>query len=71
MKRNHAAALHHLFAQHIPLKTAVLCLDCDCVSSANQRCPACSSGALLNLSTVLDPSRRIQLPSASLIPLCQ
>lgn len=38
----------------IPLDRAVLCLDCNCVSDANQQCPACTSKALLNLSVVLN-----------------
>lgn len=38
----------------IPLEQAVLCLDCSCISNANHECPACSSRALLNLSTVLN-----------------
>jgi hypothetical protein len=38
----------------IPLDLAVLCLDCNCVSDANRRCPACCSGALMNLSVVLN-----------------
>jgi hypothetical protein len=38
----------------IPLARAVLCLDCNCVTDANRECPACSSKALMNLSSVLD-----------------
>ena len=38
----------------IPLDLAVLCLDCNSVSDANRRCPACCSGALMNLSVVLN-----------------
>ena len=38
----------------IPLVQAVLCLDCNCVSDANRHCPACSSKALMNLSSVLN-----------------
>lgn len=38
----------------IPLVHAVLCLDCDCVTDANQECPVCSSRALMNLASVLD-----------------
>lgn len=40
----------------IPLDHAVLCLDCNCVSDANRECPACSSKALMNLSSVLNRS---------------
>jgi hypothetical protein len=38
----------------IPLVHAVLCLDCNCVTDANQECPVCSSRALMNLASVLD-----------------
>ena len=38
----------------IPLVHAVLCLDCNCITDANQECPVCSSRALMNLSSVLD-----------------
>jgi RNA polymerase subunit RPABC4/transcription elongation factor Spt4 len=52
---------------HLPLKKAVLCLDCDSISDANQECPACGSGALMNLSIVLNPEDRIQLPAVTQI----
>ncbi|MGO9433055.1 MAG: hypothetical protein ACLP00_02040 [Terracidiphilus sp.] len=52
---------------HLPLKRAVLCLDCNSVSDANQECPACCSGALMNLSAVLNREERIQLPVAAQI----
>ena len=45
----------------VPLNHAVLCLDCNSISDANHECPACSSRALMNLSTVLDR------PSASVL----
>jgi len=38
----------------IPLFHAAICLDCNCVTDANQVCPACSSRALMNLSSVLN-----------------
>ncbi len=38
----------------IPLFRAVICLDCNCVTDANRVCPACSSRALMNLSSVLN-----------------
>jgi hypothetical protein len=38
----------------IPLEQAFLCLDCSCISDGSRECPACSSRALLNLSTVLN-----------------
>jgi hypothetical protein len=38
----------------IPLEQAFLCLDCSCISDGSRECPACSSRALLNLSSVLN-----------------
>ena len=46
----------------IPMNLAVLCLDCNSISDANQECPACSSRALMNLSTVLDRPTQIKSP---------
>jgi hypothetical protein len=40
--------------QHIPLKSAFLCQDCDCVGNSATRCPACASNALMNLAAVLN-----------------
>lgn len=40
--------------QHIPLKSAYLCQDCDCVGNSATRCPACASTALMNLAAVLN-----------------
>lgn len=40
--------------QHIPLKSAYLCQDCDCVGNSATRCPACASTALMNLACVLN-----------------
>ena len=52
----------------IPLNHAVLCLDCNSISDANRECPACSSRALMNLSTILNrpavpASSRLQVAS--------
>jgi hypothetical protein len=41
-------------SQHIPLKSAYLCQDCDCVGNSATRCPACASASLLGLSCVLN-----------------
>jgi len=41
-------------ASVIPLAHAVLCLDCNCVTNGNRECPACSSRAQMNLSSVLN-----------------
>jgi rRNA maturation endonuclease Nob1 len=39
----------------LPLRSAVLCVDCNTVSSApGNSCPACGSPSLMSLSAVLD-----------------
>ena len=40
--------------QHIPLASAYLCQDCNCVGNCASHCPACASEVLLNLAVVLD-----------------
>lgn len=40
--------------QHIPLASAYLCQDCDCVGNSSTQCPACASTALLGLACVLN-----------------
>jgi hypothetical protein len=40
--------------QHIPLASAYLCQDCNCVSNCSIQCPACASLALMVLSGVLN-----------------
>jgi hypothetical protein len=40
--------------QHIPLKTAYLCQDCNCIGNCSAQCPACASSVLMSLSAVLD-----------------
>ena len=40
--------------QYIPLTSAYLCQDCDCVGNSASYCPACASSALLNLACVLN-----------------
>ena len=40
--------------QHMPLTSAYLCQDCNCVGNSAQQCPACASEALLGLAGVLD-----------------
>jgi hypothetical protein len=37
----------------ISLRTAILCVDCEVISSSNARCDVCGSSALLSLSRVL------------------
>lgn len=40
--------------QHIPLSSAYLCQDCDCVGNSAMQCPACASGVLMGLAGVLE-----------------
>lgn len=39
---------------HIPLASAYLCQDCNCVSNSSRQCPACASEVLLGLAGILD-----------------
>ena len=39
---------------HIPLTSAYLCQDCNCVSNCSRRCPACASEVLMGLASVLN-----------------
>ena len=40
--------------QHMPLKWAYLCQDCNCIGNCAQQCPACASKALIGLAGVLN-----------------
>jgi hypothetical protein len=40
--------------QHIPLTSAYLCQDCNCVGNCSVQCPACASEALMGLAGVLN-----------------
>jgi hypothetical protein len=40
--------------QHIPLTSAYLCQDCNCVGNCSVRCPACASQVLMGLAGILD-----------------
>jgi len=59
--------------QHIPLASAYLCPNCGSVGNCAERCPACASAALVNLSCILDrepeeatqPGFPYYLPAAS------
>lgn len=39
---------------YIPLASAYLCTDCNCVSNCSRQCPACASEALMGLSGILN-----------------
>jgi hypothetical protein len=52
--------------QYIPLMSAYLCQDCDCVGNSANHCPACASTALLNLASVLNRGEmEAEIPMAS------
>ena len=40
--------------EHIPLSSAYLCQDCNCVGNCARQCPACASEVLMNLAGLLD-----------------
>jgi hypothetical protein len=53
--------------QYIPLTSAYLCQDCDCVGNSATRCPACASTALLGLACVLNRNEvETEIPMANL-----
>jgi hypothetical protein len=47
--------------EHIPLSSAYLCQDCNCVGNCATQCPACASVVLLGLAGILN--RRIEVKS--------
>jgi hypothetical protein len=52
--------------QYIPLASAYLCSDCNCVSNCSRSCPACASEALMGLSGILNREvEEIRKPSYS------
>jgi hypothetical protein len=53
-KDDRGDAMTHSMLQHIPLSSAYLCQDCNCVGNCATQCPACASPALLGLAGVLD-----------------
>lgn len=53
---------------YIPLTSAYLCTDCNCVSNCSRQCPACASEALMGLSGILNREvEEIQEPSYSYV----
>jgi hypothetical protein len=48
--------------QHIPLKSAYLCQDCNSVGNCSMQCPACASCVLMSLATVLDREEAAMAP---------
>ncbi|HEY3628647.1 MAG TPA: hypothetical protein VGL00_20330 [Terracidiphilus sp.] len=55
--------------QHIPLRSAYLCQDCNSVGNCARQCPACASEVLLSLSAVLDREvTEVAVPQYSYAP---
>jgi len=55
-KTIHISGDHMNFTQmqHIPLASAYLCPDCNCIGNCASQCPACASPVLMALANVLD-----------------
>jgi hypothetical protein len=53
---------------HIPLTSAYLCQDCNCIGNCSRQCPACASAALMNLAGVLDRSE-VRAPRARVLEI--
>lgn len=46
--------MSYVSMQHIPLRTAYLCQDCNSIGNNAHDCPACASSSLMSLACVLD-----------------
>ena len=55
--------------EYFPLLKAYLCEDCQCIGSCSTACPACASGALMELAGVLN--RKPVQPAGSVAALCE
>jgi hypothetical protein len=49
---------------HIPLDSAYLCQDCNCIGNCAEQCPACASGVLMGLAGVLDREQKDETQSS-------
>ncbi len=47
--------------QHIPLASAYLCQDCNCVCNSANQCPACASVVLMGLSGILNRRSEVEV----------
>jgi hypothetical protein len=58
--------------QHIPLKFAYLCQDCNSVGNSAEKCPACASEVLMCLSGVLNRQVAVEIkpPSYEMPLMC-
>lgn len=50
---------------HLPLGSAYLCQDCNCVSNSSRRCPACASEVLMGLAGILNREVVDPIPATS------
>jgi hypothetical protein len=53
-RENRGERMTFVAMQHMPLTSAYLCQDCNCVGNCAKQCPACASEALMGLAGVLD-----------------
>jgi hypothetical protein len=54
------AGMKFAMMQHMPLMSAYLCPDCNCVGNSASHCPACNSGVLLSLSCILNRQEKVE-----------
>jgi hypothetical protein len=47
--------------QQIPLVSAYLCQDCNCISNSARQCPACASVVLMGLAGVLNRKPEVNM----------
>jgi hypothetical protein len=54
--------------QHMPLTSAYLCQDCNCVGNNAMQCPACASTALMGLAAILNrpEEEEVRMPVTSM-----
>jgi hypothetical protein len=57
--------------QHMPLTSAYLCQDCNCVGNNAMQCPACASTALMGLAAILNREEEVRMPMTSVRVLVQ
>jgi RNA polymerase subunit RPABC4/transcription elongation factor Spt4 len=51
--------------QHMPLTSAYLCQDCNCVGNNAMQCPACASTALMGLAAILNREEEVHMSVTS------
>ncbi len=51
--------------QHMPLTSAYLCQDCNCVGNNAMHCPACASTALMGLAAILNRDEEMRVPMSN------